>query len=201
MTNNDIAGDLGCCKSFYCGPVSMLQCSITIAVYHSLQIHLPTGNREHNGPCILLHVNRCMWRDAGEFEQSHAEEWAQNCASLADFYISSAEFAVAEHLLNCAEAMRQRWGKGPPGEVTQLQADLSNAWAKLYTKRLAVSAKRLSEPVAPAQQLESLPERVRWDPDALQCMEASSLYDMKWKVLASTCWKLIHCTSVKHFEH
>lgn len=96
--------------------------------------------------------------------QDHIE-WAQNCEQLADFYVSNGEVAVAEHLLGCAEAAL---GQAPqasssvPGGRPQVEADIALTWAKLFSKRLSLSAKAREDAGFRFQpQLSALPENAR----------------------------------------
>ena len=93
-------------------------------------------------------------------------EWAENCEQLANYYMSSGEVAVAEHLLHCSEAALALADGGATSTIAggrpEVVADVALAWAKLLSKRLLMSIKAQADPDKhPRPQLAALPESVR----------------------------------------
>ena len=93
-------------------------------------------------------------------------EWAENCEQLANYYLSSGEIAVAEHLLHCSEAALALANGSSASTVAggrpEVVADVSLAWAKLLSKRLSMSVKAQADPdKQPRPQLATLPESVQ----------------------------------------
>ena len=95
-------------------------------------------------------------------------DWIRGCEQLAAYYTTNNEVIIAHHFIICASSALQKCRSGLQGteqlgdqaraRIAELEADIALTWAKLYSKRLQLSA----HPNDAAPQSKTIPEEFRY---------------------------------------